>query len=373
MSEYRSYEFVALDRPLTAEQMAELRAISTRAEITPTRFWNEYQWGDLKADPRKLVERYFDAHLYFTNWGTRRLILRLPKACVDANALRTYFPEKLTAQLHLAREHVLLDLTSDIEEPEYDEESQGSLAVLASLRTELMSGDLRPAYLAWLLAVQADDINEDAPEPPVPAGLATLSAAQQSMVDFLRIDEDLLEAARAGSAELAPSDGRFRIWVMGLPEEQKDKWLLRAVQKPDLALGAELLRVFRSTTREEKKKGSARTVADLHAVAEKQREVRAEAMRARKKKAQQAAEREKQRRLDDLARDADGTWRRLEELVATSAYEEAVKLAKDLRDLSTRKGEPEAFPARFEEMRKRQSRRRGFFDRWRHAITAAER
>jgi hypothetical protein len=67
MSEYQCYEFVALDRPLTSKQMAELRAISTRAEITPTRLWNEYQWGDLKADPAKLVERYFDAHMYFAN------------------------------------------------------------------------------------------------------------------------------------------------------------------------------------------------------------------------------------------------------------------------------------------------------------------
>ena len=63
MSEYQCYEFVALDRQLTAKQMTELRAISTRAEITPTRFWNEYEWGDLKADSAKLLERYFDAHL----------------------------------------------------------------------------------------------------------------------------------------------------------------------------------------------------------------------------------------------------------------------------------------------------------------------
>ena len=64
MSEYQCYEFVALDRSLTPKQLAELRAISTRAEISPTRFWNEYQWGDLKADPAKLMARYFDAHLY---------------------------------------------------------------------------------------------------------------------------------------------------------------------------------------------------------------------------------------------------------------------------------------------------------------------
>jgi hypothetical protein len=94
MSEYQVYEFVALDRPLTPTQMAELRAISTRADITPTRFWNEYQWGNLKADPATLVERYFDAHLYFANWGTRRLMLRLPAARVDKKQLRSVLPAR---------------------------------------------------------------------------------------------------------------------------------------------------------------------------------------------------------------------------------------------------------------------------------------
>lgn len=55
MSEYQYYEFLALDQPLTAEQRAELRSISSRAEITATRFVNEYQWGDLKGDPLQMV------------------------------------------------------------------------------------------------------------------------------------------------------------------------------------------------------------------------------------------------------------------------------------------------------------------------------
>ena len=63
MSEHQCYEFLALDRPLTPKQMDELRAFSSRAEITPVRFWNECHWGDLKTNPAKLVERYFDAHL----------------------------------------------------------------------------------------------------------------------------------------------------------------------------------------------------------------------------------------------------------------------------------------------------------------------
>ncbi len=75
MSEYQWYEFVALDKPLSDSEMAALRAISTRAEITPTRFWNEYNWGDLEADPAVLLAKYFDAHLYFANWGTHRFML----------------------------------------------------------------------------------------------------------------------------------------------------------------------------------------------------------------------------------------------------------------------------------------------------------
>jgi hypothetical protein len=94
---------------------------------------------------------------------------------------------------------VLLDLGSDTEASGYDEQSQGSLAALSPLRAELMRGDLRPAYLAWLLAVSADDLEDDAEEPPVPVGLATLTAEQEAMVEFLHIDGDLVAAAAIGS------------------------------------------------------------------------------------------------------------------------------------------------------------------------------
>jgi hypothetical protein len=45
VSDYQYYEFLALDRPLTSKQREELRQLSTRAEITATRFTNEYHWG----------------------------------------------------------------------------------------------------------------------------------------------------------------------------------------------------------------------------------------------------------------------------------------------------------------------------------------
>ena len=78
MSEYQYYDFRAIDRALTKAEMAELRSVSTRPVITSTSFTNHYEWGDLKADPLKLLEKYFDTFLYVANWGTRELCLRLP-------------------------------------------------------------------------------------------------------------------------------------------------------------------------------------------------------------------------------------------------------------------------------------------------------
>ena len=63
MSEYQYYEFAAIDRPLTRAEMAELRAVSTRAVIRPSGFVNHYEWGDLKADPADWMRRYFDAFI----------------------------------------------------------------------------------------------------------------------------------------------------------------------------------------------------------------------------------------------------------------------------------------------------------------------
>jgi hypothetical protein len=79
MSEYQYYEFQAIDRPLDRAAQEALRSISSRAKITATSFTNHHEWGDFKGDPREFVERWFDLHLYLTNWGTRRLMMRVPE------------------------------------------------------------------------------------------------------------------------------------------------------------------------------------------------------------------------------------------------------------------------------------------------------
>lgn len=72
MSEYQYYEFSAIDRLLSQAEMAELRAVSSRAQISPSGFVNHYEWGDLKADPADWMRRHFDAFVYTS------LLVQLP-------------------------------------------------------------------------------------------------------------------------------------------------------------------------------------------------------------------------------------------------------------------------------------------------------
>ncbi len=110
MSEYQYYEFQAIDRPLSAADRQALRDLSTRARITPTRFTNSYEWGDFRGDPRKLMEQWFDLHLYLANWGSRRLMMRLPARLVDRKTLNAFLTEVDFATLKAAGGALILDI-----------------------------------------------------------------------------------------------------------------------------------------------------------------------------------------------------------------------------------------------------------------------
>lgn len=189
-----------MDQPLTPTQLAELRSRSSRATITPTCFVNDYQWGDLKGDPVDWMRRYFDAHVYVANWNYCRLLLRVPRVAFDAETLQAFETE---SALTVARTdtHWILGWTLN-ESEDYDrfgeEDGRGWMGRLAPLRDELLRGDLRPLYLGWLAGVGSGEVDQDSREPPVPPGLFRLTAAQQSLVEFLEIDQDLLAAAGSG-------------------------------------------------------------------------------------------------------------------------------------------------------------------------------
>ncbi|WP_409468082.1 hypothetical protein [Streptomyces sp. HC307] len=257
MSEYQYYEFLAVDRPLDPAQLEQVRSLSTRATVSPTRFVNEYHWGDFRGDTTKLVEQLYDAHLYYANWGSRRLILRLPANVLPVKTAAAYaMEEALTVWTRSG--HTLLDFSLDSEDGgEWDFETSLELSSMIGLRAELAAGDLRPLYLAWLAALTVWELAEDDEEeyaremePPVPAGLTELTGPQRALADFLKVDPDLLTAA-AQASEPAPAPGPDRrelaAFIASLPAKEKDDLLLQAVLGSSPQPGPELLARYRST------------------------------------------------------------------------------------------------------------------------------
>ncbi|SNQ51671.1 conserved hypothetical protein [Frankia canadensis] len=273
MSEYQYYEFLALDRPLDERQQVEVRALSTRARITATSFTNEYQWGNFSGDPHIMMERYYDAHLYLANWGTHRIMLRLPRTLLDLRTVEQYCVDPhVTAWT--TRQHLLLDLTSENEAEDWVEGAEDSLSAIVGVRAELAAGDLRPLYLAWLAGYGTWERDEDAfdeeeegdPEPPVPAGLGTLTAPQRALADFLRLDADLLASAAQASPPSSPvkEDPReIARWIKSLPARDKDTLLLQVARGHGTRTQAEILRRFRGEPDNDRNDHPRRTVAQL--------------------------------------------------------------------------------------------------------------
>ena len=375
MSEYQYYDFRAIDRALTEAEIKALRAISTRAEITSTSFTNHYEWGDLKADPLKLLEKYFDAFVYVANWGTRQFCLRLPRELADYVQLSALLPGE-AACVRKAGRHLIIGFETQLEQDDWDDGS-GWMGSLLSLRSDLLRGDLRCLYLGWLLCVQAEEFDEDELEPPVPAGLGELSAPLHALMEFLGIDEDLVEVAASASApqSAGPSQKELAEWIQNLPEKEKDDLLVTAALQSGERWKIELLRRFQQHVAQQTSHAPAvviqrRTVRDLLAAAQartEERTRRLEAKRAAEAARQKAkAEAERARYLDQLEKREGETWERIAAHIQKrqpNEYDKAVSLLIDLHDLAVRKQRVAAFQSALEELRQAHTAKQGFLRR----------
>ena len=228
MSEYQYYEFQAIDRPLTREEMVELRSCSSRASISSTRFCNTYHFGSFKGNREEWMKRYFDAHLYTSNFGSRVFSLRFPISWIDQEMIDFYQVEG-ALEFSKSSTHLIVSFFLDTEPDGYDEdeESDGVLASLLPIRAALASGDLRALYLGWLCGVENGLVEQGAAEPPVPAGLGAGDAALDSLVGFLNLRD--LASMTGGTAE-------FREKLDGLVELRRRKSaFMKQMQEAGLA------------------------------------------------------------------------------------------------------------------------------------------
>ncbi|HET6250771.1 MAG TPA: hypothetical protein VFE47_23985 [Tepidisphaeraceae bacterium] len=369
MSEYQYYEFRAIDRPLTRKQMDEVGRYSTRAEITATSFINEYHWGDFRGDEIQFIEKYFDAMVYFANWGTHRFLFRVPAEFVDRKILKAYCGHSV--EMIARGDNLILDLTSDPEDGGDDYYETDWMADLLAIRAEVFAGDLRPLYIGWLAGLW--DYDDGKLEPPVPAGMKNLTDSQAELAEFLRVDSDVLGVAAATSADRQPPgrEGDFNAWLVARPAAQKDEALIALAANADPLLPARLYRQFQAQqATPPEAKASRRTVGQLREQAEQvtiKREAREAALAAKKRAKREAEEaRQREAHLDQLAKRGDLPWKDIENLVQTKQpanYEAAVKLLKDLRDISLREGSTSQFALRVHSLIDRHVRKSTFHKR----------
>jgi hypothetical protein len=372
VSEYQYYEFLALDRPLSVEAIASVRALSRRVQPTPTQAIFTYSYGDFPGQPLDLLAKHYDVMLYLANWGSKQLAFRFPKGAIDEATLQPYYYGVEEIELRKAGDYLILTIAFHDEGGDWIEE-EGHLTPLAPLRDDLLRGDLRALYLAWLASASRwsgssnhDDTEEDYEdvddeegeervdepdgliEPLVPAGLGQLSAPLQAFADFFQIDQDLIAAAAEGSPALTATREPIERWVPLLSETERTAFLVRAATGEPI--GAELLRRLRqiggaqgilpaNTTQR-------RTFRNLQAAATHQQQQRAQ-------REHQATERARLAKLEALAKREAQVWASIPALLAkrtTSGYDEGVMLLAELRDLAVHRGQRGAFDAKLAEV-----------------------
>jgi hypothetical protein len=363
MSSYQFYEFQAIDRPLSPEDQKYVHSLSSRVKLTATNAQFIYHYGDFRSEPEKLLDRCFDIYVYVASFGVRTLAIRFPTSLVDPKHFEPYCVEYCISTTTTTKSTILkINL---VEEDYYGWlEEETYAASLLSLREDLLRGDLRVLYLAWLAAgfAEAAPSNaEEMVEPPIPPNLQQLSPALQAFADLFQIDSDLIAAAAMESATTQAESEPIADWIAALPEADRNAYLVRVAQG-ESHVGAELMQRLHKQfgkTSKAKLKSPGRTLAELLTIADKQREIR-------ENKANKAAANSRQKYLKTIAPRADALWQEvmgLIELKQAKPYEEAVSHLIDLRDLAMSQDELGQFTARIVNLKQQYSSRSGLITR----------
>jgi hypothetical protein len=367
MSEYQFYEFLAIDRPLDQAAQKALRSISSRARITSTGFTNEYNWGDLSGDPRKFMEQWFDLHLYFASWGTRRLMIRVPARLADPASIDPFLREVDWVRVSASGENLIIDIyCEEMELEDWEEDGKGRLGELAPLRGDLISGDLRLFYLLWLSAVQFERVPDDELEPL--SGLGKLNGALEAFAEYFDIDSDLIQAAAESGADAATMPEHDpREMLATISESDKTELLVR-VAKGDANVAAEIRSAIRKARPEPV--AQRRTAGELRRRAQEISEARERAA-AKKREAESRrlaamAEKARRVRLVALKQRGDRVWQEVETEIERrnpAGYERAIALLSDLQVLADEEGRKVDFERRLAAIHVRHEKKARFIER----------
>jgi hypothetical protein len=375
MSEFQCYKFKTIDRSLTESERRDVNALSSRGQVTSTSATFIYHYSDFRHKPETVLEKYFDAMLYYSNWGTRRLMFRLPAKLVDEKALKPYlYEEEYYCHIDLLKrgEFCLLDIQFDQEEGDgWMEENDYDLGDLAPLRDDFLNGDYRALYLAWVSFAQCegrdedDEIEEvqDRKTPPLPPNMKRMSAALKAFTRFFEMDDDLVSAAQALSPDSAATALDYEKLLVQLPEKERVEWLSRLL-KSEPRLDVQL----RKRLEQFAPKGAA--LKPVQVTGSELKSLTAQKERERKEREAAEARKKHVQRMKQLVPQEQALWKSVPfdlERQTGKSYDLATEALKDLKDLAEYQGKKEAFRERMLELRKEYARRTALISRWEKA------
>lgn len=365
MSEYQSYEFVALDGPISDEGLRYARGCSSRAEVSRFRWHNTYHFGNFHGSVETLL-KYYDAHFYTANWGTVRFGLAFPEGCLEPEVIQPYlrggerYEETLTTSKAGKR---LIVWWERNEEGGWEwTEGEGGIDQLVGIREELMRGDYRALFLGWLADFDPDEWRDPADSgvliPPIPTGLNALSPALRALIEHFPVDRDA-HAVAAGESEATASDRIPMVKVLeDIPVSEMRALLARVAEGDGPRVMAELNRL--TCPRARTPAGSAMTCTEFAARTIEVRQTRCSleaSAAAEKRKREEVA---RKRHLASVMQRADTIWAGLDALIdqkIASAYDQAAAQLHEMRDAHAQAGKDAKFQEKLAAFRARYARR----------------
>lgn len=361
MSEYQFVHFIAIDRPLTDKQMEFMRRQSTRATLSRREFTNEYHFGDFHGNATEMLRRGFDLHVHYANYGTRTLMFRLPAGLPCSKTVFRKFENQYSLEWSPDKSGPggVLSFSPEVDGDTWDDQYfsiKDLLTEITPIRDMLISGDLRPVYLAWLVCGGGfEDL-----EPPVPAGLNQLPPAIQVMAEFYELGEDLLAAAADRSASLEEKNNQqspMEGWIEGRSVTELQQLVTGLLSDESDAVRSDTLALIRDAggTCEWPVTRPTRTLEQIRN--------RADALAAiRLEKEHKSLERARDRKLQEIRKDPNPAIQEIFRLVAersVKSYETAAGNLSDLREALRPEGGIEKAEAIAKELRSKFSRASG--------------
>jgi len=297
-------------------------------------------------------------------------MFRFPQGLLEEDDISPYLLDEYIT-FETMKEQQILDLDFYPPDGGWWMEDEAGLSHFIHLRSDLLAGDYRLLYLAWLRAVtihrsiyyDEDDLKAYTLEPPVPAGLKQLNPSLRNFIRFFGLDIFLVQAAAEASPDWKEAESLdYRKPIERLSRAECNDFLARLAEGDPSAGPALRKRLAGLFLTERPHPSERRTLQQLLERA-KELEIAERNRRAEEARQKHIAE------MQSLAEREGEVWQQVESLLENgrriaSVYDEATALLEKLQQLSEFQNTQPVFRARLRQLAQKFASRPALIGRW---------